>query len=118
MLVKVVVGLQQDDVLASLGLLVVELQNSLQVLLLKVLLLKLHYDLVPFFQLLKALHEHSQVLSDFFCRFRLNLTGNAFEISKLALTESFEELLVIRESPIVEACFEHGLVLALQVIWH
>ena len=38
-LVEVVVGLQQDNVLTSLGLLVVELQNGLQVLLLEVLLL-------------------------------------------------------------------------------
>ena len=38
-LVEVVVGLQQDNVLTSLGLLVVKLQNGLQVLLLEVLLL-------------------------------------------------------------------------------
>jgi len=66
--VEVVVCLQQDNVVATFSLFMIELLYCLKVLLLKVLVLELQNYLVLFFKLVEPLSEHSQIRCHFLCR--------------------------------------------------
>jgi len=113
--IEVVIRLQQDYVVATPSLLVVERLDCLEILLLEVLMLELHDDLVLFLQLVEPLSEYSKVSSHFFCRLCFDLRGYAFQIIEVALLKCFEELLVVRKTPLSETSRQHPVVLNLDV---
>ena len=88
--------LKKNHVLTSRGLVVIELKDCFQVLLFEIFLLEFENDLVSLFDLAESLAEYSQISLNFFCRLGINFTGNTFDVVDFTLTESLEELSVVR----------------------
>ena len=100
--VEEVVFLHQDCKL--LLLLDGEVSNGFQVTLLKVLFVKLIQDEIFLLELSEAKHKHFQVLFYLFNSLTLNLFCNPLNITEMALSDTFDESLILFHVPINEPC--------------
>lgn len=109
--VVVVVFLEQESIVLGN----VKVQDSLQVLLIKVFFLEFSKDNLFFLQLSKSKKKHIHVMRYLFDRFSLNISCNSLNIINVSFSKCFDKGLVFFQCPMWEPCAGCLLKLILQV---